>query len=128
MGRKNWKEHVSNKGPGRKARKQGDPELPLKLQEKGKKLKSGAIGGRIRQRARKRQIKEALKQKAVKLEAKKAKSRLKDVEVDHHAVPPPSVLTKPVPSMKELAERKSADTKKHVKKLFSGGSDGSSGE
>lgn len=57
MGRKNWKEFVSEKGPGRKARKQGNPELPLQVQEQDKsvkKVKTGAVGGRIKQRARKR--------------------------------------------------------------------------
>ena len=62
MGRKNWKEFVSQKGPGRKARKQKDPELPLKLQEQEKeiqKVKKGTLGSRAKQRSKKRVLKEA---------------------------------------------------------------------
>lgn len=60
MGRKNWKEFVDQKGPGRKARKQKDPVLPLKLQEQDKeiqKVSKGALGSRAKQRSKKRSLK-----------------------------------------------------------------------
>ncbi len=80
MGRKNWKEHVSQKGPGRKARKQKDPELPLKLQEEVKKVKTGALGSRAKLRTKKRTLKAATT-KAL-LADKKATSKKKKVETE----------------------------------------------
>ena len=136
MGRKNWKEFVSEKGPGRKAKKQGDPELPLQLQEQDKhvkKVKSGAVGGRIKQRARKRASVAALA-KASKQGAKGSRSKEK-----YAAVPPP-----PPPPMEEEEEEEEmmtgleadveeapAHSPSHdpIKmELFKGGSDGSSGK
>jgi hypothetical protein len=80
MGRKNWKETVSQKGPGRKTRKQKDPELPVQLREKEggvNKVRAGVVGGRIIQRARKRAVKNELKLKA------------KAIKSAYSAVPPP---------------------------------------
>lgn len=58
MGRKNWKEQISKKGPGKKARKQKDPQLPRKLQEDTvERVKTGT---RVKQRGKKRELKTAL--------------------------------------------------------------------
>jgi len=81
MGRQNWKEKKPlKKGPGKKSKRQGDPELPQKLKEEDRKLKkvksSEALGGRIQQRARKRKLKMAL-ETAVSEEFSKKKKVLK---------------------------------------------------
>lgn len=110
MGRQNWKDQDRvKKGPGRKSRKQGDPTLPLKLQEEDRLVrkvkKSGNVGGRIKQRGRKRALKEAMTRKLKKSKPKGSK------------VPPPSELQL-VPKEKEPLR----------KELFEGGSDGGSGQ
>ena len=79
MGRKNWKEHVSQKGPGRKTRKQKDPDLPQKLKEQDKAIKkvgTGGLGSRARQRSQKRALKAAAVKALLpeKNESKKQKS------------------------------------------------------
>ena len=75
MGRQNWKERPK-KGPGKKSKKQGDPDLPPRLKEEDKKVRrmksSGVLGGRIKQRSRKREMKLAL-EKAVNEEVVKKK-------------------------------------------------------
>lgn len=81
MGRKNWKEAVSQKGPGRKTRKQKDPELPAQFREedgKVKKVQTGTLGGRIKQRLRKRAAKEKLKVA---------------IQKSYNAVPPPKTVS-----------------------------------
>lgn len=128
MGRKNWNESVQLKGPGRKSRKQGDPELPSKLQDKDiKKVKSG-LGGRIKQRARKRTVKLATA-KDLKVEAKKTKP--KGAVVDYTEVPPPKdtpAVSKESSGKKSILSKASSGKKsssKHVKiNLFTGDSGG----
>lgn len=96
MGRKIWKETVSQKGPGRKSKKQGDPELPAQLRERDgdvKRVRTEAVGRRVRQRAMKR---------AASSKAKKFAS-----------------------TEKSARAKKSATKQHHVKmELFKGGSDG----
>ena len=55
MGRVKDFKQLGKKGPGRKARKQGDPSIPAALREDKKtdKVKK-KLGGRIRQRTKKR--------------------------------------------------------------------------
>lgn len=122
MGRKNWKESVSQKGPGRKSKKQGDPKLPPQLHEQGKGVKrtkaAADLGGRIKQRARKRAVKSATT-KALRQGAKRVKS--KDGDADYRSVPPPLTEEASLPPTKKK--------KKQVKiNLFHEGSDGSSGK
>ena len=110
MGRQNWKERAK-KGPGRKSKKQGDPELPKQLQKVDEGLKRvkkhGAVGGR------------RTKTKSAKLTTK---------ALDFHAVPPPLPLKKKK-SKHMVAEESDSVPQKQVKKtLFDGGSDGSSGK
>ncbi len=85
MGRKKWGEEprsVTQKGPGRKSRKQSNPELPMAVREQRvEKIESGPLGGRIKQRARKRAFKAALS-KAVKKGGR--------IKQDFSTVPPPT--------------------------------------
>ncbi len=118
MGRINWKEHVSTRGPGRKAKKQGNPELPLELQKQDKdikKTKSGHIGGRIQQRARRRVLRAALKQEVKKQEVKKTKIKKKSIPIKS---PPPTHTSS------DASESELESTNYEKKELFSGGSDG----
>lgn len=110
MGRQNWKEFVSQKGPGRKTKKQGDPELPIKLREKCvKRVKSAkALGGRIKQRGRKRAI------------------RVSAAKANYRSVPPPQDETSPSVHAKEPKKVKFLSSGKNPKvKLFDGTSSGS---
>lgn len=55
MGRKKDVKELSKRGPGRKAKKQHPPELPVGLKGAEASVRTTkAVGGRIRQRARKR--------------------------------------------------------------------------
>lgn len=125
MGRKNWKETTASKrGPGRKAKKQGDPLLPTQVSQDVKKVKSTVLGGRIQQRARKRATKVALKQ-AINQGAKKAKG------TDYSAVPPqessPPVSEDEAPPVSEgdsSPESKTNGLSEQRLELFSGGSGG----
>ena len=84
MGRKNWKEHVSQKGPGKKARKQKDPELPPKLREEEttiKKVKAGALGSRAKQRGKKRALKAAVAKSVLPEKETKTKKKVKKVKI-----------------------------------------------
>ena len=69
MGRKkDWSE-LGKRGPGRKAKKQQAPELPSHLVEKEEVLGvRKKLGGRIKQRRRKRALREAVR--ATELERK----------------------------------------------------------
>ncbi len=97
MGRQNWKERPK-KGPGKKAKRQGDPELPSSLKENESKLKKAktneVFGGRIKQRARKREMKKVMEKvigeevakkkklsKPVKISKEKAKSKDKQPKI-----------------------------------------------
>lgn len=107
MGRKNWKESVSLKGPGRKARKQRDPELPAQLRERDsgvKKVRAGALGGRIKQRAKKRVAREELKLKAKTLSSKKLRAKDKDANLYRTVPPPPPLDDSSADAKMELAE------------------------
>lgn len=137
MGRKNWKEIVSQKGPGRKAKKQGDPELPAQLPRDVKKVESKVLGGRIKQRARKRASKTALTQ-TIKKGVKKTK---RAVVKDYSGVPPPLKQVS-LPHVSDApsesggaddtpSESGGADDTAAAKQqleLFSGRSDGNSGK
>ena len=117
MGRKRWSESVSQKGPGRKAKKQGDPKLPAQLQKEDqalKKVNKAALGGRAKQRARKRLAKETLA-KAVKQSSKKNVRKSKGA--DYSSVPPPKEML----SFEE-------DAPKHAKVELFDGSDGNGGK
>ena len=78
MGRKKDLKELGKRGPGRKAKKQPAPEILAHLKpdaESGLKVKK-SLGGRIKQRARKRAVK--LAAKAIEMEQKKKKTvRLK---------------------------------------------------
>lgn len=122
MGRQNWQERPK-KGPGKKTKKQGDPDLPLKLREEDKKIKkvqlSGTLGGRIKQRARKRDVKLALT-RAVKEEVYKKRSKK-----------PKVILSKSKKSKGSEIPPTNKKIKIHVKKnesILSDGSNGSSGK
>ena len=120
MGRKNWKESKSEskKGPGKKVKKQGDPELPAKLQGEVKRTKSaGDVGGRIKQRARKRTAKAAVT-KALKQGTKRVKP--KDVKANYKSVPPPASPSPPPPPSRSKGAAMALFAKT--------GSDGDSGE
>lgn len=136
MGRKNWKESFSQRGPGRKSRKQGDPELPPKLQDQGKGVErtktASELGGRIKQRARKRAVKSATA-KALRQGAKRVKA--KDAGGDYTSVPPPPAESAPAAkkrnasSILKSSTKKKSSAQKQVKiSLFKDGSDGSSGK
>ena len=117
MGRQNWQERTK-KGPGKKTRKQGDPDLPLKLQKEDQKsrkaISSGALGGRIKQRGRKRGVKLAL-EKVIKEEVHKKRSKKPGITLSK------SKCSSKIP----LIDTK---VKIHVKKNVSILSDGSSGK
>lgn len=140
MGRKNWKESVGQKGPGRKSKKQGNPELPPQLQDGGKVVKrtkiAADLGGRIKQRARKRAV-QSVATKVLKQGAKRVKS--KDAAADYKSVTPPLGAASLPPTKKLSASsvlksslrtsKKKSSTKKQVKmKLFEDGSDGNGGK
>ena len=115
MGRQNWKEKLV-KGPGKKSRRQGDPELPKKLKktDKIKVESSEALGGRIKQRARKRKLKMAL-ETAVSEEFSKKKKLSQSRK---------GQVTKKVEKLKKSKSMK-AVPKKAVSKEGSNGSSGS---
>ncbi len=82
MGRKkDWKE-LGTRGPGRKARKQQAPVLPPHLKEEEPALGVKRVGGRIKQRGKKRALKEAVRAMEAerKKKVKKGKKETKNKE------------------------------------------------
>lgn len=126
MGRKNWKETTSQRGPGRKAKKQGDPRLPPQLSGDVGKVNSEGVGGRIKQRARKRASKAALQQ-AIKQGPKKVK---RAVEKKYSAVQPPPKQdsSPPVSETDDTPLEPTVPNTKQRLELFNDRSDGNSGK
>ena len=81
MGRKKDLNELGKRGPGRKAKKQQPPELPVRLKEKDS-IGIKKLGGRIRQRSKRRAVKLAAKvmQAEQKRNGKKKLFKATDVE------------------------------------------------
>ncbi len=84
MGRKKDLNELGKRGPGRKSKKQKPPQLPAHLKEKEDAAHLGVkkkLGGRIKQRAKKRAFKVAMKAvESEKKERRKASVKVKDLE------------------------------------------------
>ena len=108
MGRKKDVKELSKRGPGRKAKKQRPPELPVDLKGAEASVKTTkTIGGRIRQRARKRVAKAAMR--AFEAEQKRqAKGRKKKTALSAQ----PSEAIESDGKTGAAAKRKSAKTRR----------------
>lgn len=81
MGRKKDLNELGKRGPGRKAKKQQPPELPVRLKE-GDSIGIKKLGGRIRQRSKRRAIKLAAKVLLAEQKRKGKKKLSKAVDVE----------------------------------------------
>ena len=153
MGRiKEKKDLQGRRGPGKKAKKQSDPSLPPSLSERSsdvanlKSVKQGGVGGRIKQRARRRArliaAVKATREEAShrKREKQKAKSEISlPSPADTHSVPvmphgfsdENQTWLKPILKSPAVTPGKSPKRVKipaDKRDLLSGGSDGNSSE
>lgn len=150
MGRVKDFKDLGRKGPGRKSRKQQDPEIPVALrqtQEKGSGKVTKKVGGHVRQRTKRRIVK-TVRDKAAKKSKEIEKQSHEDIKGEEEAMDIPEFLEEdlqdnPVEAftddnqtwLKPVIEKKKTKIKEGNKKTkkqtalnLLGGSDGGSSD